>query len=277
MLFSLLDQYSDDFEPVSADELIDIAKRVAADLQLPPAVAEVNERLLRHYVSEGVVKRPDRVGREARFGSRHLLELLVTRLWLMKGHRLASLGPLTVEQPKEELIRFLKNYSQSEQPASAEALVSMFQRSMSGHPGTLREARRMYSASGDPAMRKPPLMSDTSLGMVDVLHELRSIEDRLQRQLKDLDQRFHDVMHLNAQTRDLLSRVEDQQRMLITTADQQKHFVRDMFRDLHSAQQAEMQQLLKHLFDKHAAEIHTLLREVQIKDTNPAPDSNPAP
>lgn len=277
MLFSLLDQYSDDFEPVSANELIDIAKRVAADLQLSPAVVDVNERLLRHYVSEGVVTRPTRVGRDARFGSRHLLELLVTRLWLMKGHRLASLKPLTVEQPKEELIKFLKNYSQSEQPASAEALVSVFRRSMSEHPGTLREARRMYSAAGDPAMRKPPLMSDTSLGMVDVLHELRSIEDRLQQQLKELDQRFHDVLRTNAQTRELLGRVEDQQRLLITTADQQKDFVRDMFRDLHSAHQTEMQQLLKHLFDRHAAKIHTLLREIQIKDTNPDPDSNPAP
>jgi DNA-binding transcriptional MerR regulator len=277
MLFSLLDQYSDDFEPVSADELIDIAKRVAADLQLPPAVAEVNERLLRHYVSEGVVKRPDRVGREARYGSRHLLDLLVTRLWLTRSYPLAGLRPFTVDQTKEDLITLLKSYSNSEKPVSAEALVSVFRRSLSEHPGTPREARRIYSASGDAAMRKPPLMSDTSLGMVDVLHEMRSIEDRLQRQLKELDQRFHDVMHINAQTRDLLSRVEDQQRLLITTAEQQKFFVRDMFRDLHSAQQAEMQQLLKHLFDNHAVEIHTLLRDVQIKNTNPAPDSNPAP
>ena len=140
-----------------------------------------------------------------------------------------------------------------------------------------RESSPTYDAASAALSRKPVSSNIASYGEADVLHELRSIEDRLQQQLKELDQRFHDVMHINAQTRDLLSRVEDQQRLLITTADQQKDFVRDMFRDLHSAQQAEMQQLLKHLFDKHAAEIHTLLREVQIKDTNPAPDSNPAP
>ena len=66
MLFSHFDQYSNDFDSVPAEELIEIAKRVAAELQLPPAVADVNERLLRHYVSAGVVTRPDRVGREVR-------------------------------------------------------------------------------------------------------------------------------------------------------------------------------------------------------------------
>ncbi len=53
---------------------------------------KLNERLVRYYVSEGVLSRPRREGREALFAHRQLLELLAARLLSRDGWPLAKIG-----------------------------------------------------------------------------------------------------------------------------------------------------------------------------------------
>jgi hypothetical protein len=53
---------------------------------------KLNERLVRYYVAEGVLSRPERQGREAWFGYRQLLELLVARLLSKDGWPLAKIA-----------------------------------------------------------------------------------------------------------------------------------------------------------------------------------------
>ena len=277
MLFSHFDQYSNDFDSVPAEELIEIAKRVAAELQLPPPVADVNERLLRHYVSAGVVTRPDRVGREVRYGSRHLLELLVTRFLVTKGFPLNGLPAYTVDRNKKELAEDLQSYAKSGQPATAADLVTMFRASTSRKASKLAEMLQTYNGPAGAHPRRPLPKSDTSLGVVDVLQELRTIDERMQHHLVELDQRFREALMTNDQTKALLAQVEGLQRLLIENAHRQKEFVRDMFRDLHDAQQAQMQQMLTRLFDEHTAKILAAVRTTRLNDTNDKPDINPAP
>src|SRR5436190_1694673 len=50
------------------------------------------ERLVRYYVTEGVLTRPDREGREARFGFRQIAEFLAVRILLADGWSLARIG-----------------------------------------------------------------------------------------------------------------------------------------------------------------------------------------
>lgn len=53
---------------------------------------KLNERLVRYYVSEHVLSRPRREGREAVFGYRQLLELLAARLLSRDGWPLAKIA-----------------------------------------------------------------------------------------------------------------------------------------------------------------------------------------
>ena len=63
----------------NASELADLAVACSRGLRLALGTDKTNERLVRYYVTEGVLYRPERVGRDAAYGYRHLLQLLTAR------------------------------------------------------------------------------------------------------------------------------------------------------------------------------------------------------
>lgn len=261
-MMALIDQYNDHFELQTGEELVEAAQQVVADLGLSPKVGDITERLLRHYVTEGVVSRPVREGREVRYGFRHLLELLAVRMWVLQGYPLSNARAFSVGQPSNSIIEALKEFRIDDQPASAEMLVKMFRASSAPEPGTLRDISRMYSASPAAVGRKPVPSNSASLGMADVLQEMRTLEADMKHHLRELAERFSAMAKTHEQTTRLLERVEDQQRMLISTADQQREFVRAMIRDL---------------LDEHTAKIIAEVRITRLNEANEKPDNNPAP
>ncbi|PYE53487.1 MerR family transcriptional regulator [Deinococcus yavapaiensis] len=52
---------------------------------------EVNPRLVRHYTTQGLLDEPLKVGREARYTRRHLLQLLALRRFMHEGHGATAL------------------------------------------------------------------------------------------------------------------------------------------------------------------------------------------
>ena len=62
-----------------------------------------NERLVRYYTAEGVISRPGRDGREARYGWQHLVEFLVTRLLLNDGWPLSKVAEFMRTSDPESL------------------------------------------------------------------------------------------------------------------------------------------------------------------------------
>jgi hypothetical protein len=67
----------------TVDELIATAERImSSDPKLFDSNKELNVRLIRDYVVREFIPRPERVGREARFGLDHLVQLLAVRLLL---------------------------------------------------------------------------------------------------------------------------------------------------------------------------------------------------
>src|SRR5690625_4479966 len=56
------------------------------------AAESVNQRLVRHYATQGLLDEPLREGREARYLYRHLLQLLVVRRLLAEGLSAAVIG-----------------------------------------------------------------------------------------------------------------------------------------------------------------------------------------
>ncbi len=67
----------------------------------------VNARLVRHYTGAGLLDRPDREGKEARYGFRHLLQMLVLRRLLREGLTAQAIRGVTRSRSDQELEAFL--------------------------------------------------------------------------------------------------------------------------------------------------------------------------
>lgn len=74
----------------TAAQLGELAARIRRDVHVDDQ--EVSERLVRFYVQSGVLDRPEREGREALFGYRQLLQLLVARGLAADGWPLAKIA-----------------------------------------------------------------------------------------------------------------------------------------------------------------------------------------
>lgn len=69
---------------------------------------DVSSRTVRYYTSEGVLDPPGRSWREARYGGRHLLQLLVARKLLAEGYTIRALVPEVRKQTDLELLALLQ-------------------------------------------------------------------------------------------------------------------------------------------------------------------------
>lgn len=68
----------------------------------------VNPRLVRHYTTQGLLDKPEKIGREVRYGYRHLLQLLVLRRLLMEGYSSGAIERLNLSQSNAELEALLQ-------------------------------------------------------------------------------------------------------------------------------------------------------------------------
>jgi len=65
-------------------------------------------RLVRHYTSQGLVDEPQKLGRSARYGYRHLLQLLLVRRLLREGYSTQALQPLLQSKTNADLEALLQ-------------------------------------------------------------------------------------------------------------------------------------------------------------------------
>jgi DNA-binding transcriptional MerR regulator len=101
----------------SLEELVDTANRLLPEF-LPTAEnrpdsagkvrEEVNVRLVRHYASAGLLDENAREGREARYGFRHLLQILLVRRLLVEGYPAAVIAKLIAGKNDAELRALLE-------------------------------------------------------------------------------------------------------------------------------------------------------------------------
>jgi DNA-binding transcriptional MerR regulator len=107
----------------SAEELAAAAVECGMVLGWTSLDAEkTNERLVRYYVAEGVIDRPDRIGRDAMYQFRHLLQLLTARRMQENGTALAMIGPYNLRMTTQQLLTNLVKPA----PTAAELLVQSF-------------------------------------------------------------------------------------------------------------------------------------------------------
>ena len=175
-----LERLRNDFQG-SADALIAKAQDVAKTLKLDQEATEGNERLLRHYVSMGVVDKPTREGRDALYGFRHLVQFVAARRLLAEGFPLAKIAKYTGAVPTDALTAYLEK---PDRTSEAELLVAAF-RSASPDQTTPQPASRKA------APPKPHQSMATGMGMVDVMHEMRDMESRVRMQLNEMQNKVH--------------------------------------------------------------------------------------
>lgn len=107
----------------NSEDLAKTAVKVVEDLGLPGDHEKINERLVRYYVSEGLVSKPARIGRDAEYSYLHLLQFLGSRYLVDQGYSLAKVGPYVkaMDQASIEKLLILRN-----KPNLAELLVASY-------------------------------------------------------------------------------------------------------------------------------------------------------
>lgn len=284
-----LERMRKDFQG-SADDLIVSAQEVAKILNLDQEATEGNERLVRHYVSVGVVDKPTREGRDALYGFRHLVQFVAARRLLAEGLPLAKIAKFTGAVPTETLTEYLENPNKTNE---AELLVAVFRSESTSRNSPPPASRR-------PPPAKPPQSMATGMGMVDVVHEMREMEHRVRDQLQVMQKKVHlmvedAVRNMSAQPIDVqvfaaefkqavssLARMMDeathrfdsmlkkpmlmiekqmeQQKYMFEEAHRQKDFLERMFGDLLKDQRQDVQVL----FAQQTASFQELIRSVHL-------------
>ena len=104
-------------------ELSELAIKCSNFLGLPGETEKINERTIRYYVTEGLVDRPTRIGREAQYEYIHLLQFLASRYLVATGYPMAKVAPYIASRSMHELEKFV---SHPTKPNLAELLVASF-------------------------------------------------------------------------------------------------------------------------------------------------------
>lgn len=119
---------------------------------------KLTERLIRYYTTEGVLDKPDRLGRDAAYHFRHLIQLLTARRLADEGVPLAVIGEFNLNKSTEELAEALLKPPKEEAVAVSEQ-----------YRNKLIESK---------VREKPKLDTDTAV-LEGILNELENIRQRI--------------------------------------------------------------------------------------------------
>ncbi len=108
----------------NSEDLARAATIAAQGLFLPGDHDKINERLIRYYVTEGLVTRPKRIGRDAEYGYLQLLQFLASRFLVEQGYPLAKVAPYIQALENKQLEDLVV---QQHKPNLAELLVAAYQ------------------------------------------------------------------------------------------------------------------------------------------------------
>lgn len=130
----------------NAADLANLASQCARYLGLSGDLEKINERTVRYYVSEGLVERPERIGRDAQYGYIHLLQFLAGRFLVESGFPMQKVGPYLMTQSIHELEMLITNRNK---PNMAELLVASFQRGGEGKERGRNRTERIFTREVD--------------------------------------------------------------------------------------------------------------------------------
>jgi len=134
----------------NASVLASLASQCAHYLQLPGDLDKINERIVRYYVAEGLVDRPERIGRDAQYDYKHLLQFLAGRFLVESGFPMQKVAPYLMAQSISQLEALVMNRNK---PNMAELLVASFQRGGGGEREGRSRTERILTRDVDSRQR----------------------------------------------------------------------------------------------------------------------------
>lgn len=113
----MLQQLAQQQPELTLDRFVEVANDLLPQFLPEPTAGSrgqeaVNPRLVRHYTTQGLLDKPLKQGREARYLYRHLLQLLVLRRLLAEGYSVSSMHQLIGGQPNDALENILQGGAQ---------------------------------------------------------------------------------------------------------------------------------------------------------------------
>lgn len=154
----------------NAQELADAALECASRHNWLIDADKTNERLVRYYVTVQVLDKPNRVGRDASYQYRHLLQLLIARRMLDKGFNLATIAEHNQKASTSELAE--KLISRDLEITDAQALIKKFKSSSSNDKNTFTKHSNSGTGLGSKSLdwiKRKSLTGVTGSGSVNSL------------------------------------------------------------------------------------------------------------
>lgn len=154
----------------NAQELADAALDCASRHNWLIDADKTNERLVRYYVTVQVLDKPNRVGRDASYQYRHLLQLLIARRMLDKGFNLATIAEHNQKASTSELAE--KLISRDLEITDAQALIKKFKSSSSNDKNTFTKNSNSSTGLGSKSVdwiKRKSLTGVTGSGSVNSL------------------------------------------------------------------------------------------------------------
>ncbi len=97
----------------SIDDLAALAEKHTAEIDEAGTEPRPNPRLIRDYVARGIMSKPERVGKEARYGFRHLVEFLACRRLVSDGWPLSKIADDFSRSSPEEIRALIPGLDQT--------------------------------------------------------------------------------------------------------------------------------------------------------------------
>lgn len=181
----------------NAQELADATLECAFHHNWPIDADKTNERLVRYYVTVQVLDKPNRVGRDASYQYRHLLQLLMARRMLDKGFNLSSIAEHNQRASTSELAE--KLLSKDLEITDAQALIKKFKNSSSKNTNSSTvlgsksldwlKRKSLTGVTGSGSVNSVASNSSTAnslrppMAIQDVLEEVKRLKDECMQQI----------------------------------------------------------------------------------------------
>jgi len=140
----------------NATQLADVALDCAQKLSLPGDNSKISERLIRYYVTEGLLSRPIRIGRDAEYHYKHLLQFLASRSLMEQGYPMQKVADYINGLDVDLLEPLALNQTK---PNLAELLVASFKQPDRGNLRNNRRSGASPLSSRSTTMDSIPMMS----------------------------------------------------------------------------------------------------------------------
>jgi DNA-binding transcriptional MerR regulator len=140
----------------NAAQLADVALDCAQKLSLPGDNSKISERLIRYYVTEGLLSRPIRIGRDAEYHYKHLLQFFASRSLMEQGYPMQKVADY-INGLEDDLLEPLA--LNQTKPNLAELLVASFKQPDRGNLRNNRRGGTSPLSSRSTTMDSIPMMS----------------------------------------------------------------------------------------------------------------------